>query len=70
MEHHFTHRYQHKIYDDCISSLKPGQCAIVQDFSKNRAIIFQDEVKSNWWNQKQVTIHPGVLYYTINVGDQ
>ena len=69
VEHHFAHRYQHKMYDECISSLKPGQCVIVQDFAKNRAIIFQDEIKSNYWSQKQVTIHPSVLYYRLIEGE-
>ena len=66
VEHHFTHRFQHKIYDECISSLKPGQCVMVQDFAKNRDIIFQDEIKSNYWSNLQVTMHPSVLYYRLN----
>lgn len=69
VEHHFTHRYQHKMYDECISSLKPGQCVMVQDFAKNRDIVFQDEIKSNYWCKKQVTIHPGVLFYRLIEGE-
>ena len=69
VEHHFSHRYQHKMYDECIASLKPGQCLMVQDFAKNRDIIFQDDIKSNFWCKKQVTIHPGVIFYRLIEGE-
>ena len=50
------------MYQDCIHHLKPGQCLIVQDFSKNRDVVYQDEIKSNYWTKFQVTMHPVVLF--------
>ena len=43
--------------------MKPGECLIVQDFAKNRNITYQDSIKENYWNKKQVTLHPSVLFY-------
>ena len=53
------------MYQDCIAHLKPGQCLIVQDFSKNREVVYQDEIKSNYWTRKQITVHPAVLFYRL-----
>ena len=38
---------------------------MVQDFAKNRDITYQDEIKSNYWTKKQVTMHPTVLFYRL-----
>ena len=64
-EHFFAKKYQKDMYHKCKSSLKVGQCLMVQDFAKNRDIIFQDEIKSNFWSKKQVTLHPSVLFYKL-----
>ena len=62
VEHFFAQKYQCKVYLDCIYFLKPGQFVMVQDFAKNRDIIYQDEIKSNYWTKFQVTMHPVVLF--------
>jgi hypothetical protein len=36
------------------------------DFAKNRAIQYQDEIKSVYYTQEQVTMHPVVTYYKNN----
>ena len=66
VEHFFAKKYQKDAFAKCKSSLKPGQCLIVQDFAKNRNIVFQDEIKSNYWVNKQVTLHPAVLFYRLS----
>ena len=65
VEHFFSKKYQNEMYAKCKLTLKPGQCLIVQDFAKNRDIVFQDEIKSNFWTKKQVTLHPSVLIYRL-----
>ena len=60
-----SQKNQIKVYNDCYSFLKPGQCIIVQDFAKNRDISYQDEIKANYWIKKQVTMHPTVLFYRL-----
>ena len=65
MEHFFARKFQKDAYVKCKLSLKPGQCLMVQDFAKNRDIVFQDEIKSNFWVKKQVTLHPSVLFYRL-----
>ena len=60
VEHYMSQKIQIKVYNDCYSFLKPGQCIIVQDFAKNRDISYQDEIKANYWVKIQVTMHPTV----------
>ena len=64
-EHFFAKKYQKEMFHKCKSSLKVGQCLMVQDFAKNRDIVFQDEIKSNYWTKKQVTLHPSVLFFKL-----
>ena len=63
VQHHFTQYYQNEMYKDCKESLKGGDCLMVQDFSQNRKILHQNEIKSAHWSQKQVSMHPTVLFY-------
>ena len=65
VEHFMAQKIQHKMYNDCYSYLKPGQCIMVQDFSKNREIVLQEEIKENYFAKKQVTMHPTVLFYRL-----
>ena len=68
VEHFFAQKYQCKVYLDCIYFLKPGQFVMVQGFAKNRDIIYQDEIKSNYWTKFQVTMHPVVLFFRLIEG--
>ena len=63
VKHFFTQRYQRKMYQQCILSLKIGQVLLLQDFAKNISLTLQDEIKSNFWARKQVTLHTTVIYY-------
>ena len=65
VEHFMAQKIQHKMYNDCYSYLKPGQCIMVQDFAKNREIVLQEEIKERYFSKTQVTMHPTVLYYRL-----
>ena len=70
IEHYMAQKFQFKAYKECYSSLKPGQCIMVQDFAKNRDITYQDEIKSAYWTKKQVTMHPTVIFYRLEDGGE
>ena len=38
---------------------------MVQDFAKNRDIENQEEIKAQYWQKRQVTMHPTVLFYRL-----
>ena len=62
IQHYFTQYYQLKMLTACRNSLKVGECLIIQDFAKNRDILYQDEIKSRFWSNTQCTIHPQVIF--------
>ena len=62
-QHFYTQIYQQKMYKSCLDNLKVGECLLIQDFSRNRDIFFQNEIKSSNWTKKQVTVHPTVIYF-------
>ena len=66
VEHFFRQQYQYDMYKECLNSLKPGECIFVQDFSKNKALVHQREIKASFWNQGQSSVHPTVIYYKID----
>ena len=66
VQHYFTQKYQTKMYNACKANLKSGECLLLQDFSRNRDIFHQDEVKASWWSNKAVTMHPTVIYCKID----
>ena len=70
VEHYMAQKIQYNAYKECYSSLKPGQCLMVQDFAKYRDIAYQDEIKSQFWTKKQVTMHPTVLFYRLEDGGE
>ena len=44
-------------------NLPSGWAVIVMDFATNRLMNYQDEIKSAFFGQKQLTLHPSVIYY-------
>ena len=65
VEHFFTQKYQSKMYQQCKDNLKVGECLLLQDFSRNRDIYHQDEVKAFHWSKKQVSMHPTVMFCKV-----
>ena len=70
VEHYFRQKYQYQMYMDCLDTLKYGECVLVQDFSKNKTLIHQNEIKASYWSQGQVSIHPTVIYYKTHVSEK
>ena len=63
VKHYFLQHYQYQMYKDCISALTSGECLFLQDFSRNREVYKQDDIKSSHWSKKQISVHPTVIYY-------
>ena len=51
------------MYKSSLKNLEPGVALMIQDFSRNRDIYHNREVKSSWWTRKQITMHPTVIYF-------
>ena len=69
IRHYFNQIYQTKQYKNNKENLDIQECLIVQDFSKNRQIVHQDEIKSQYFAKKSVTMHPSVCYVKLNEDD-
>ena len=65
IEHLFTAKYQTKQFYECKENLKVGEALIIQDFSKNRELYYQDEIKSAYWSKGQVSMHPSVCFVKL-----
>ena len=63
LSHSFIATQQSMFYDQCKSSLKPGEIVVSADFSENYAFILQDAAQGFHWNNSQATIHPFVAYF-------
>jgi len=59
----FITTQQSMFYNQCKSSLKPGEFVVFGDFSENYAFIVQDAAQGFHWNNAQATIHPFVAYF-------
>lgn len=64
LPHSFIAAQQASYYQECKSTLKPGELLVTADFSENYAFILQDAAQGFHWNNAQATIHPFVAYYT------
>ena len=52
-EHFNTQMYQQKMYKICRSLCEEGMFIMVQDFSRNRDIFYQFEIKSSYWTRNK-----------------
>ena len=68
IRHYFTFKWQYSQYLQNKENLKSGQVLIVQDFAKNREIVYQDEIKSHFFSKGQITMHPSVCFFKTNDG--
>lgn len=62
VEHSFIASWQYFQYNQLKAKLPENWVLMVMDFAQNRKIIFQDEIKSAHFAQKQVTVHPIIVY--------
>ena len=63
LTHSFIATQQSAFYNECKSSLKPGEMLVTADFAENYAFVLQDAAQGFHWNNDQATIHPFVIYY-------
>ena len=52
-----------QFFDQCKSSLNPGELVVCADFSDNYAFVLQDAAQGFHWNKAQSTLHPFVAYF-------
>ena len=67
-EHFYTQVYQQKMYKLCKNTAGVGTIIIIMDFSRNRDVLYQFEIKSSYWTRKQITMHPSVIYFLDHDG--
>ena len=64
MRHHlFNATWENRQFTKCKQALTNDSVLAVYDFARNYTTITQDEVKSNYYSKKQITLHPIPLYY-------
>lgn len=68
-KHMHTAKWQSKQFDKIKHDLPKGLTLQIMDFAKNRAVIYQDEIKAAFYTQNQVTLHPIVTYYRNKEGN-
>lgn len=61
--HHFVAKTQGAFFKTQKESLKENECLVIGDFSENFSFLIQDEIQSFHWVNKQVTVHPFVMYF-------
>ena len=66
-EHFYTQVYQQKMYKLCKKNAKPGIIIIIMDFSRNRDVLYQDEIKSSYWTRKQITMQRLVITHLSDI---
>ena len=62
-KHLFVGGWQQQQFLSLKQNLTEDEVLMVLDFGKNRAIHHQDQAKCDYYNARQVTIHPVVMYY-------
>ena len=62
-EHLFRASWQYEQFRENVSTIKEGELVMAMDFSENYTCRYGREIQSFHWNQKQITIHPMMLYY-------
>lgn len=68
VSHLFTAGWQYFQYNKVKSNLPKETVLMIMDFAQNRNLFFQDEIKSAHFSQRQVTMHPIVIYRHGNMG--
>ena len=62
-KHKFQADWQQLQYLNFKKSISEREILMIFDFGRNRAIHHQDQAKCDYFNARQVTIHPIVMYY-------
>ena len=56
LRHVYVKRCQEVAYQQDIEESSAAKCVVQIDFAENYTCVFQDEVQSAHWNQKQLTV--------------
>ena len=67
-EHVFVAAWQQNQFHQLKQTLPLQWVLLVLDFAKNRTVHYQDEIKSAYFGQRQMTMHPSVVYYRSKEG--
>ena len=70
VRHFFTQSYQFQKYKECLRTLRPGHCLIIQDFAQNIEIRYYLEIKAKNWSKKQISLHVQVLLYMTSESEE
>jgi hypothetical protein len=63
LKHHYLSVTQHQRFKDLQMNLGVGQLIIWGDFSENYTPVTQDAIQSDYFNNRQITLHPFTVYY-------
>lgn len=66
IRHDFIARSQSRSFDDAKKNLSSDTILVQLDFSENHTLITQNSIQSDYFNKRQITVHPVVLYYNEN----
>lgn len=61
--HHILVQTQGDIFKTQKESLKENECLVLEDFLENFSFLIQDDIQNSRWVNKQVTVHPFVMYF-------
>jgi hypothetical protein len=67
--HIFRAKWQHNQLQDRINNLKEGEVIMLMDYSENYRCRFQNESQNAYFDQRQVTVHPFMIYYVQQGSD-
>lgn len=59
--HLFTARWQKRQWKNLIENLPNNHAATEMDFSENFSVTYQEEVQTQHWSKRQITIHSMVV---------
>ncbi|KAL3689045.1 hypothetical protein R1sor_015354 [Riccia sorocarpa] len=63
VKHDFTQKWQVKQYRQCIKTFPIGTVVSVIDYAENYTFLPRNEIQSEYWTSKQVTILVHIFYY-------
>jgi len=62
LKHHYITNNQQLYLRELKSTMKKEEIIIWGDFAENYSPVIQDAIQSEYFNHKQVTVHPFTIY--------
>ena len=66
LRHDHIAKSQAAFFDQAKKTVREGEYVICLDFAENFSFVIQDSVQAHHWSNKQVTLHPYVIYFKKN----